>query len=86
LPIGFGKTTLQPFIVPVMTGLLNVQQSNAVLEIGAGLGYQSAILAQLAQRGYSMDLIEELAVQARHRLARQGHANVEVKTGNGCGG
>ncbi|HUG22586.1 protein-L-isoaspartate(D-aspartate) O-methyltransferase [Piscinibacter sp.] len=86
LPIGFGKTISQPFIVAVMTDLLDVQPTDTVLEIGTGLGYQSAILAQLAQRVYSMELIEELAAQARHRLARQGHVNVEVKVGNGCGG
>ena len=86
LPIGFDKTISQPFIVAVMTDLLDVQPTDTVLEIGTGLGYQSAILAQLAHRVYSMELIEELAAQARHRLARHGHANVEVKIGNGCGG
>ena len=86
LPIGFGKTISQPFIVAAMTDLLDVQPSDTVLEIGTGLGYQSAILARLAQRVYSIELIEELAAQARHRLARQGYANVEVAIGNGCGG
>ena len=86
LPIGFGKTISQPFMVAVMTDLLDVQPTDSVLEIGTGLGYQAAILAQLAQRVYSVELIEELAVQARHRLARQGHANVDVRTGNGCHG
>jgi len=83
LPIGFDKTISQPFIVAVMTDLLDVQPTDTVLEIGTGLGYQAAILAQLAQRVYSIELIEELAAQARHRLARQGHANVQVKIGNG---
>jgi protein-L-isoaspartate(D-aspartate) O-methyltransferase len=83
LPIGFDKTISQPFIVAVMTDLLDVQPTDTVLEIGTGLGYQSAILAQLAHRVYSMELIEELAAQARHRLAQQGHANVEVKVGSG---
>ena len=86
LPIGFGKTISQPFIVAVMTDLLDVQPTDTVLEIGTGLGYQSAVLAVLAQRVYSIELIEELAAQARHRLARQGHANVEVRIGNGCRG
>jgi protein-L-isoaspartate(D-aspartate) O-methyltransferase len=86
LPIGFGKTISQPFIVAVMTDLLDVQSTDTVLEIGTGLGYQSAILGLLAQRVYSMELIEELAAQARHRLARQGHGNVEVRIGNGCSG
>jgi protein-L-isoaspartate(D-aspartate) O-methyltransferase len=83
LPIGFDKTISQPFIVAVMTDLLDVQPTDTVLEIGTGLGYQSAILAQLAHRVYSMELIAELAAQARHRLAQQGHANVEVKVGSG---
>jgi len=86
LPIGCGKTISQPFIVAVMTDLLDVQPTDAVLEIGTGLGYQSAVLALLAQRVCSIELIEELAAQARHRLARQGHANVEVRIGNGCRG
>ena len=86
LPIGFGKTISQPFIVAVMTDLLDLQPSDVVLEIGTGLGYQTAVLAQLAQRVYSVELIEELAVQARRRLARQGYANIEIRVGNGGGG
>lgn len=86
LPIGYGKTISQPFIVAVMTDLLGVQPTDTVLEIGTGLGYQSAILAELAQQVFSVELIEELARQARHRLARQGHANVDIKVGNGCRG
>ena len=86
LPIGFDKTISQPFIVAVMTELLDVQPTDTVLEIGTGLGYQAAILAELAHRVFSIELIEELAGQARHRLARQGHTNVQVRIGNGCGG
>ena len=86
LPIGFGKTISQPFIVAVMTDLLDLRPTDIVLEVGTGLGYQTAILAQLAQRVYSVELIEELAVQARRRLARQGYANIEIKVGNGGGG
>ncbi len=86
LPIGFGKTISQPFIVAVMTDLLDVRPTDTVLEIGTGLGYQAAILAQLARRVYSVELIEELAAQARHRLYRQGHANVQVKIGDGSAG
>ncbi len=86
LPIGFGKTISQPFIVAIMTDLLQLAPTDTVLEIGTGLGYQSAILAGLAQHVYSMELIEELAVQARQRLARQGHTNVEVRIANGCAG
>ncbi len=86
LPIACGQTISQPFIVAVMTDLLGVQPTDTVLEIGTGLGYQSAILAELAQRIFSVELIEELAEQAQHRLARQGHANVEIRVGNGCHG
>jgi len=86
LPIGFEKTISQPFIVAVMTHLLDVRPTDTVLEIGTGLGYQTAILAKLAKRVFSMEIIEELAQQARHRLARQGYANVEIRIGNGCHG
>jgi protein-L-isoaspartate(D-aspartate) O-methyltransferase len=86
LPIGFDKTISQPFIVALMTDLLDLQPSDTVLEIGTGLGYQSAVLAELAQHVYSVELIEELAVQARQRLARQGYNKVQIKVGNGCHG
>ena len=86
LPSGFGKTISQPFIVAVMTDLLDLQPGDVVLEIGTGMGYQAAILAELATHVYSIEIIEELAAQARHRLARRGYANVEVRVGNGCSG
>lgn len=86
LPIGFDKTISQPFIVAVMTDLLDVRPTDIVLEIGTGLGYQSAILSRLAARVYSIELIEALAAQARHRLHRQHYDNVEVRIGNGCRG
>jgi protein-L-isoaspartate(D-aspartate) O-methyltransferase len=76
LPIGFGKTISQPFIVALMTDLLDLAPTDRVLEIGTGMGYQSALLARLARRVYSMELIEELAQQAGQRLARQGQRNV----------
>ena len=86
LPIGFGKTISQPFIVAVMTDLLDLRPTDIVLEVGTGLGYQTAVLAQLAQRVYSVELIEELAVQARRRLALQAYTNIEIRVGNGCTG
>ena len=86
LPIGFDKTISQPFIVALMTDLLELAPTDTVLEIGSGLGYQSAILSRLATRVYSIELIEELAAQARHRLHRQHYDNVEVRIGNGCRG
>jgi len=86
LPIGFGKTISQPFIVALMTDLLDLGPDDTVLEIGTGLGYQSAILAQLARKVYSIELIEELGRQAKQRLHRQGCANVELKIANGYNG
>jgi protein-L-isoaspartate(D-aspartate) O-methyltransferase len=86
LPIGFSKTISQPFIVAVMTDLLDVQPTDTVLEIGTGLGYQCAILAELAHRVFTVEIIEELAEQAAHRLADQGCDNVEIRIGNGCQG
>ena len=83
LPIGFDKTVSQPFIVALMTDLLDLRGTDTVLEIGTGLGYQAAILAELAQKVYSVELIEGLAGQARQRLGRMGYANIELKTGNG---
>jgi protein-L-isoaspartate(D-aspartate) O-methyltransferase len=83
LPIGFDKTISQPFIVALMTDLLDLNPTDTVLEIGTGLGYQAAILAQLARQVYSVEIIEELATQAKQRLGRLGCTNVELKVGNG---
>jgi protein-L-isoaspartate(D-aspartate) O-methyltransferase len=86
LPIGFNKTISQPFIVALMTDLLDVSSDDTVLEIGTGLGYQAAILAQLAREVYSIEVIEELAQQAKQRLRRQGCTNVKLKIANGYHG
>ncbi len=86
LPSGYGKTISQPFIVALMTDLLDLQPTDIVLEVGTGLGYQTAILAELAQHVYSIELIEELALDARRRLARQGCTNVELRVGDGRAG
>jgi protein-L-isoaspartate(D-aspartate) O-methyltransferase len=83
LPIGFGKTISQPFNVAVMTDLLELKPDDVVLEIGTGLGYQSAVLAELAGRVYSVEMIDELAQRAVQRLKRQGYSNVEVRVANG---
>ena len=83
LPIGFEKTISQPFIVALMTDLLDLSATDTVLEIGTGLGYQAAILAKLAGKVYSVEMIEELAAQAKQRLGRLGCSNVELKLGNG---
>jgi protein-L-isoaspartate(D-aspartate) O-methyltransferase len=86
LPIGHDKTISQPFIVALMTDLLQVGSDDVVLEIGTGLGYQSAVLAALARKVYSIEIIEPLAEQAKTRLARAGCTNVEVRVGNGYHG
>ena len=86
LPIGFGKTISQPFIVALMTDLLDISADDAVLEIGTGLGYQAAILAQLARKVYSIEIIEELGRQAKQRLHRQGCTNIELRIANGYHG
>ena len=83
LPIGFDKTISQPLMVAVMTGLLAVRPDDAVLEIGTGLGYQSAVLAELAGRVYTVEIIDELAQRAVQRLKQEGYTNVEVRVGNG---
>ena len=86
LPIGFAKTISQPFIVALMTDLLDIKANDSVLEIGTGLGYQAAILAQLARRVYSVEIIEELGQAAKQRLRQQGCSNVELKIANGYHG
>src|SRR5260370_14453167 len=86
LPIGFEKTISQPFIVALMTELLDIKADESVLEIGTGLGYQAAILAQLARKVYSVEIIEELGQKAKQRLRQQGCSNVELKIANGYHG
>jgi len=83
VPIGFDKTISQPLMVAVMTDLLELKPDDVVLEIGTGLGYQAAVLAGLAGRVYSVEIIDELAQRAVQRLKRHGYANVEVRVGNG---
>jgi protein-L-isoaspartate(D-aspartate) O-methyltransferase len=83
LPIGFDKTISQPLMVAVMTDLLELKADDVVLEIGTGLGYQSAVLAELAGKVYTVEIIDELAQQAVQRLKREGYTNTEVRVGNG---
>jgi protein-L-isoaspartate(D-aspartate) O-methyltransferase len=83
LPIGYDKTISQPFIVALMTDLLDPGKQDVALEIGAGAGYQAAVLAELVQRVYTVDIVDELARGAERRLARLGYGNVEVRTANG---
>lgn len=86
LPIGFGATISQPYIVALMTELLDVKPSHKILEIGTGSGYQAAILAELAQQIYSVEIVEELAVRARRDLEAAGYAKVRVRHGDGYQG
>jgi len=86
LPIGFDKTISQPFIVALMTDMLEIRKEDVVLEIGTGLGYQAAVLAELAHKVYSVEIIEALAQQAAKRLSRAGYTNVEIKVANGSHG
>lgn len=86
LPSGYGKTISQPFIVALMTDLLDLQPTDVVLEVGTGLGYHTAILAELARHVFSIELVEELALDARQRLARHGYTNVELRVGDGRAG
>ncbi|MFQ6160681.1 protein-L-isoaspartate(D-aspartate) O-methyltransferase [Sinorhizobium meliloti] len=86
LPIGFDKTVSQPFMVALMTDLLAPQPHEAVLEIGTGLGYQTAILAQLARQVWSVEIIEEFAGQAEALLHGLGMSNVGIRIGDGSRG
>ena len=86
LPIGFDKTISQPFIVALMTDLLAPKPDETVLEIGTGLGYQSAILATLARQVWSVEIIEEFANHAETLLGTLGHANVGIRIGDGSRG
>ena len=83
LPIGHGQTISQPFIVALMTHLMQTQASDRVLEIGTGSGYQAAILSVLVEEVYTIEIVPELAASATERLARLGYDNVKVKTGDG---
>ena len=86
LPIGLGQTISQPFIVALMTDLMAVMPGDRVLEIGTGSGYQAALLAELAGKVYTIEIVEALAREAAERLRRLGYRNVETRTGDGYRG
>ena len=86
LPIGFNQTISQPYIVAAMTEALDVGPYDAVLEIGTGSGYQTAVLSKVAGRVYSVEIVSELATRAKETLVRLMCANVEVRTGDGYAG
>lgn len=83
LPIGHGQTISQPFIVAIMTELLDLRPDDIVLEIGTGSGYQTAILGTLARQVYSIEFVPDLAATARATLARQGFTTIDIRTGDG---
>jgi protein-L-isoaspartate(D-aspartate) O-methyltransferase len=86
LPIGFEKTISQPFIVALMTDLLELQPHHVVLEVGTGLGYQAAVLSELAAQVWTIEIIEELAMAAEARLAELGYGNINIRIGDGTAG
>jgi len=86
LPIGHGQTISQPYIVALMTDLIEPDRDFVVLEVGTGSGYQAAILAKLVTHVYSIEIIEALADEAAARLARLGFNNVTTKLGDGYQG
>lgn len=83
LPIGEGQTISQPYIVALMTELLELKGEEKVLEVGTGSGYQAAILAELAKEVYTIEIIETLANSAKKLLTELGYKNIFVKTGDG---
>jgi protein-L-isoaspartate(D-aspartate) O-methyltransferase len=83
LPIGEGQTISQPYIVALMTDLLELKRGEKVLEVGTGSGYQAAILGELAKEVYTIEIVESLALSARNLLRELGYQNITVKAGDG---
>lgn len=83
ISIGYGQTISQPYTVAFMTDLLKLKGSEKVLEIGTGSGYQAAILSLLAKKVYTVEVITQLAEEAKNRLQKLGFKNVEVRGGSG---
>jgi len=86
LPIGFGQTISQPYIVASMTEMLGIKPGDRILEIGTGSGYQAAVLAQLAKEVYSMEIVKELGSRSEALLKDLGHSNVQLRIGDGYRG
>ena len=83
LPIGHGQTISQPYIVALMTDLLQLDEEGSVLEIGTGSGYQAAILSRLCRKVYTIEYVATLAEMARARFEKLGYSNIECRAGNG---
>lgn len=86
LPIGYGQTISQPYIVAYMTELIHPKPHHSVLEIGSGSGYQAAVLARIVERVYTIEIIPQLGNSAKNRLSKLGYTNVEVKVADGYHG
>ncbi len=86
LPIGYGQTISQPYIVAYMTEVLEPRPEHRVLEIGTGSGYQAAVLAELVREVYSIEIVDALAARARETLERLGYRNVHTRAGDGYAG
>ncbi|MCI0507490.1 MAG: protein-L-isoaspartate(D-aspartate) O-methyltransferase [Gammaproteobacteria bacterium] len=83
LSIGHGQTISQPYIVALMTDMMNINSNSVVLEIGTGSGYQAAILSTLVKKVYSMEVIPELMESAQQTFAKLGYSNIECRLGDG---
>ena len=86
LPIGYGQTISQPYIVALMTDLLQLEPDHIVLEVGTGSGYQSAVLSQLVKKVFTIERIQALGDASAARLKSLGYSNIEFRTGNGYDG
>lgn len=86
LPIGHGKTIAQPFMVALMTDLLEIAPDDLVLEVGTGSGYQAAVLAEIASVVYTVEIIDELMAIGKRRLDRLGYRNIHYQLGDGAQG
>jgi len=83
LPIGYGQTISQPYIVAIMTDLLNPQPEHKILEIGTGSGYQAAILSHLVQQVYTIEIIEALGKRAQKDISELGYTNIQIRISDG---
>lgn len=86
LPIGNGQTISQPFIVALMTDLLCPHRDDVILEVGAGSGYQAAVLSQLVNKVYTLEIVPSLALKAEQLLKKLGYDNVEIRRGDASSG
>ncbi|MDA3906408.1 MAG: protein-L-isoaspartate(D-aspartate) O-methyltransferase [Bacteroidales bacterium] len=83
LPIGYGQTISQPYIVAYMTEMLNVREGDTILEIGTGSGYQAAVLAEFVSQVYTIEIVDELGLAAKERLKSLKYNNVDIKIADG---